>query len=90
MQGLRNRQVETTMHLGRLNPLPSGLRKRKIVFFFFEKKKKQLKKIKKKFTWYMKAVLESIHLNGNTPMVELESHSRKQRVQSCTVWILLS
>lgn len=38
MQGLRNRQVETTMHLGRLNPLPSGLRKRKIVFFFFQKK----------------------------------------------------
>ena len=41
MQGLRNRQVETTMHLGRLNPLPSGLRKRKIVFFFFFFLKKQ-------------------------------------------------
>ena len=41
MQGLRNRQVETTMHLGRLNPLPSGLRKRKIVFFFFFLKKKK-------------------------------------------------
>ena len=41
MQGLRNRQVETTMHLGRLNPLPSGLRKRKIFFFFFQKKKKK-------------------------------------------------
>ena len=43
MQGLRNRQVETTMHLGRLNPLPSGLRKRKIVFFFFLKKKQHLR-----------------------------------------------
>lgn len=43
MQGLRNRQVETTMHLGRLNPLPSGLRRRKIVFFFFLKKKTTLK-----------------------------------------------
>ena len=42
MQGLRNRQVETTMHLGRLNPLPSGLRKRKI-FFFFQKKKQHLR-----------------------------------------------
>lgn len=45
MQGLRNRQVETTMHLGRLNPLPSGLTKRKIVLFvfFFQKKKQHLR-----------------------------------------------
>ena len=47
MQGLRNRQVETTTHLGRLNPLPSGLTKRKIgfffFFFFFFQKKKTLK-----------------------------------------------
>ena len=35
MQGLRNRQVETTMHLGRLNPLPSGLKNEKLFFFFF-------------------------------------------------------
>ena len=41
MQGLRNRQVETTMHLGRLNPLPSGRENRKMVFFFFFFKKKQ-------------------------------------------------